>query len=125
MGLEGFEVIKVDELQRAEMAGFENHGGSATGILGFDPTLDAEAPALPWNQTRKGELWSGSGQVVPVFTGECEECLSHDRANRVKSVIMGASPAESVSEKTGQRVGATDLQRASKHVGRSRHHWIT
>ena len=79
------EFLKVDKLQRRDMACFENNLWRAARLESFLPTFDAKAPAVAVFETWKFVFGPRSGQVVSSRLGKMEELVCHNCANGVQS----------------------------------------
>ena len=113
MALEGSER---DEVEDAFVAGFENHGRSATGVEGFLPAKCAEAPSIA--RLQPGELVLGPrcGEVVAGIPAEGEELRCHLRAHDMAAHVVGIGTAVAIAEEPSDGREAAGFEAFAEYV---------
>lgn len=114
VGLEDFEIYVFED---RDVGGFEDDGGRQTGVVGFDPAAEAEAPVVAGSESGELPLRARSAEVVAAAAGEFEKFVGHDRAECVLPLILGMIDAVAVTGEAGHGVPAAGNERTAEDVG--------
>ena len=95
------------------MRGLQIHRRRDTGVQGFQPAVDAKAPPVAVRKSTEAVFGPGRHQIIATLQRKHEEFLSYFAAHHMGAVVMGIGIAASVTQKTGQRIERTGLQRSA------------
>lgn len=107
--------IALEHLQRHDVEGrrlaaLEYYSGRDTRLMGFEPAIGAQAPAITGLETWEVELGPRGGEIVTLGPCVAEKGVGHLGADHVPAAITGLGAAETVTVKAGFRVVAAGLQ---------------
>ena len=99
-----FEVSAVDKFQGYDRGGSQDDPRCASGIEGFLPAEDAEAPVVSGLESRERVDGHGSAQVVALGFAILQEFIGHYGADAVEPSVTGAGAARAVAVKARQGI---------------------
>ena len=112
------EVFELDEFQRGNVSGCEDHARGRASFERLLPARDAQAPLVAGLLTGEPILGHGRGEIIARGLREAENLGRHLHANGVQTVIAGAGVAAAVAVKSGGRVEAARLDWCAEDIGR-------
>ena len=84
--------------------------------MGGQPVHGRNTPAIARLESLKLELGPGCAQVVTDLLLKLQKLLADDRADRVRSKVLGAGPATAVAVEARQRIMAAGLEFRAEDV---------
>lgn len=110
------QFIQRHPFEGRNVGGMEVNEGGDSGVKGFFPARDAQAPTVSRFQARKAGARGGRYQIVAARLGKLEEFVAHDGADEVQTGIVFAGVAAAIAEKSGQGIAPAFRERFAYHI---------
>ena len=110
------ENLQRNDVGRADLGGFQQNRWGHSILVGLLPARRTDAPVIAGLKTWKTEVRHRRAQIIALGSAVTEKAFRHHTADTVTSKIRHIGSTMSISEPSGHRLAAADLERLTENV---------